>query len=264
MTTLGAAINDQCKFGILTGKTDVFNEITPSLRKRLIEEHPSAAQLLRPIISGKEMEAFKTVHPVNSMLLIRKEFTLQGMRADRKNKPSEAEAWTWFKDNYPSVADYLEPYADECRQRDDKGDYWWELRACDYYNLFAQPKIYYQAIATKPCFVYDEGDTICNNSIFILSTRERGFEALLNSAVGWWLIGSFCPLVRGGRQLSWNNLRQIPVPKAMPPRLAELSDAMHRAKDGGQAEDERRLMDEINNLCARIYGLDGDELRQIV
>lgn len=261
MTTLGEAINDKCRFGILTGKTNVFNEITPQLRQRLIAEHSSAEQLLRPIICGKEMEAFKTIRPVNFLLQIRKEFTIQGMKADKENKPSEVEAWAWSRQHYPSVANYLEPYADECRKRDDKGDYWWELRACDYYDLFDQPKIYYQAIATKPCFVYDEGDTICNNSIFILSTREKALETLLNSAVGWWLIGAFCPLVRGGRQLSWNNLKQIPVPKILPQRLSELSDAMHRAKDNGQTEEKRSIMAEINSLCANIYGLNNEDFQ---
>lgn len=264
MTTIGEAINNECYFGILSGKTDVFNEISPLLCHQFISECPKAVQLLRPIISGREMMAFKTVHPVNSMLLIRKEFTLQGMQADRKNKPSESEAWAWLKENYPPIARYLEPFANECRARDDKGDYWWELRACDYYDRFLMPKIYYQAIATRPCFVYDESDTICNNSIFILSTQEKGYEALFNSAVGWWLIGAFCPLVRGGRQLSWDNFRQIPVPKVMPQRLRELSDAMHAATDSGQTEEQHRLMNEINSLCASLYGLTDEELQQIL
>lgn len=260
MTTLGQAIGDECYFGILTGRTHVFNEITPQLRERLVSGHPNARDLLRPSVSGRDVEAFRTIRPRMDMLFIPKGFTLKGMKNGGAGKPAEAEAWAWFSRNYPSVADYLRPHADACRQRDDKGDYWWELRACDYYDRFEQPKIYYQAIATRPCFVYDEGDTICNNSMFIISTSTRGYEALFNSAVGWWLICAFCPLIRGGRQLSWNNLRQVPVPKIMPSELGELAIGMREAVDAGDMERQNGLMARINSLCASIYGLAPGEL----
>ena len=47
------------------------------------------------------------------------------------------------------------------RKRTDKGDFWWELRACDYYEQFAKPKIMYQAFQVKPCFNYRICNSLC-------------------------------------------------------------------------------------------------------
>lgn len=53
---------------------------------------------------------------------------------------------------YPAVMMWLDPHADKARKRGDKGEYWWELRACDYYDRFEQDKILYPDIAPEPEF----------------------------------------------------------------------------------------------------------------
>ena len=48
---------------------------------------------------------------------------------------SYEEAWEWFsRKNYPAIAKHLLPYKTKAAKRTDKGDFWWELRACDYYK----------------------------------------------------------------------------------------------------------------------------------
>ena len=65
--------------------------------------------------------------------------------------PSEEEAWSWFSSNYSAVADWLLAFRKAAKARQDKGDYWWELRACSYYDRFKMPKIIYQKFQVKPC-----------------------------------------------------------------------------------------------------------------
>lgn len=55
----------------------------------------------------------------------------------------------WFKKNHPVLAKYLFQFEDKANQRSYKGDYWWELRACDYYDEFEKPKIIYPDIAKE-------------------------------------------------------------------------------------------------------------------
>ena len=56
---------------------------------------------------------------------------------------------------HPSIAEYLAPFADAARQRYDKGEYWWELRPCDYYDAFDQPKVFWPDIAKLPRYSWD-------------------------------------------------------------------------------------------------------------
>jgi adenine-specific DNA-methyltransferase len=40
--------------------------------------------------------------------------------------------------------------------RDDQGDYWWELRPCDYYPEFEKEKIVWQEMSLRTLFAYDD------------------------------------------------------------------------------------------------------------
>jgi hypothetical protein len=124
----------------------------------------------------------------------------------------EDEAWKWFQKAYPSVAGWLRPFEEKGKKRTDKGDYWWEIRACDYYDMFSKPKIMYQAFQVKPCFIYDESGLYCNNSMWFISTNDKGLLAILNSKMGWWLITKYCTQIQNGCQLIWKYFGQIPVP----------------------------------------------------
>ena len=48
------------------------------------------------------------------------------------------------------------PFKKQAEKRTDKGDYWWELRACDYYYVFDKVKIVYPNICKQPEFIWDE------------------------------------------------------------------------------------------------------------
>ena len=50
------------------------------------------------------------------------------------------------------------------KKRGDKGIYWWELRACSYYDVFEKPKIVYPDIAQRPEFAFDDTDAFLVNT----------------------------------------------------------------------------------------------------
>ena len=143
--------------------------------------------------------------------------------------------------------------------RQDKGDYWWELRACSYYDKFEKSKIFYQAFQTKPCFIYDEGVTYCNNSIWLLTTKSKALLALLNSRVGWWLVSEFCPRIQNGYQLIWDNISQIPIPRELPEELEKLAETLIEARRAGDNLSYDNLMKELNDAVSVMY-LDSQEL----
>jgi hypothetical protein len=52
----------------------------------------------------------------------------------------------------------------------------------------------------------------CNDSMWIIPTENKALLGVLNSKMGWWLIGKFCTQIQNGYQLIWKYFGQIPVP----------------------------------------------------
>lgn len=59
---------------------------------------------------------------------------------------SERAAWSWLSHAHPAVANHLGGFTDPLRKRQDQGEYWWELRPCDYYEYLDEPKIIFPDI----------------------------------------------------------------------------------------------------------------------
>ena len=252
MPTLSSFVAGEAYRGIITGLTEAF-QIPKTTIDKLNWDVPSRS-LLVPYLQGEGLRAFADAETSTYLLCVKKGLTLDGMAIDptKKEKPTETEAWAWFEAEYKSAAEWLSRFRKEAKARQDQGDYWWELRACSYYDKFEQPKIFYQAFQTKPCFIYDEGVTYCNNSIWLLTTKSRELLALLNSRVGWWLVSEFCPRIQNGYQLIWDNLSQIPVPRELPEELRGLSNSLTEARRIGDSSFDSQ-MDELDKMVSALY-----------
>jgi hypothetical protein len=193
--------------GVLTGLTEAFL-IDENTRMHIIADDPKSNDLIKPFLLGRDVKAYTTAKAVSYLILLKKGFT----KSNIGNSIEEEDAWSWFKNTYPSIAAWLKPFEDRGKKRTDKGDYWWEIRACDYYDMFSKPKIMYQKFQVKPCFIYDESGLYCNDSMWIIPTNNIGLLALLNSKMGWWLITKYCTQIQNGCQLIWKYFGQIPVP----------------------------------------------------
>lgn len=254
MITLGKYIHEESYYGIKTALSKAFL-LSIEKANELIKQDIHSKEILRPFLQGRGLVAYDEAKAGSYLVFIPKGFTAQQMGIDRKKQelPSEEEAWIWFKDNYPAIAAWLELFKKEAKIRTDKGDYWWELRACAYYDKFAERKLFYQVFQTKPCFVYDESSTFCNNSMYFMTVPDKALLTLLCSKVGWWLITEFCPRIQNGAQLIWDNFRQIPIPQKLPQELNEYADKMMAARN--DEKEFQRLSNEINNIIATLYGL---------
>lgn len=254
MITLGKYIHEKSYYGIKTGFSKAFL-ISLEKANELIADDIRSKEILRPFLQGRGLVAYGEAKAGSYLVFIPKGFTAQQMGIDRDEQklPSETDAWDWFKNNYPAIAAWLEQFKDEAKVRTDKGDYWWELRACAYYDKFAERKLFYQVFQTKPCFIYDESSTFCNNSMYFMTVPDKALLALLCSKVGWWLITEFCPRIQNGAQLIWDNFRQIPIPQKLPQELNEYADKMMAARN--DEKEFQRLSNEIDNIIATLYGL---------
>ena len=261
MITLEDYVGGESYRGILTGLSRAFN-ISIDKANELKMQDIRSKELLRPFLQGRGLTAYGKAIAGSFLVFIPKGFTAFHMGIDRNIQalPSETDAWNWFEGNYPAVAAWLEPFKRQAKARTDKGDYWWELRACAYYDQFAKHKLFYQVFQTKPCFVYDESSTFCNNSMYFITVPDKALLALLCSSVGWWLIREFCPRIQNGVQLIWDNFRQMPVPRELPQVLNEYADKMMAAL--GDDVETQRLSKEIDDTVSILYGLKADKDKQ--
>ena len=258
MGTLEDLVGKESYRGLLTGLSKAFN-VSVDTADRLIDEHVSAVEILRPFMQGRGMVPFGKPDTASYLLFIPKGFTMKAFglnpedKEDRKKMPKEQEAWEWFERTYPSVARWLLQFKDEASKRSDKGDYWWELRACAYYNEFSMPKLFYQTFQVRPCFIYSDQSVFCNNSMWFLSIKDKALLSLLCSNMGWWLISKYCPRIQNGYQLIWDNFKQISIPSELPPRLGELADFLMQDVELGHNDDYKLHLQEVNEEVDKLY-----------
>jgi hypothetical protein len=192
---------------VLTGLTEAFL-IDEGTRQKIITDDRKADELIKPFLQGRDVKSYALAKTKSYLILLEK-----GSTKRRIGYATEEEsAWIWMEKTYPSIAAWLKPFEYRGKKRTDKGDYWWEIRACDYYEKFSEPKIMYQKFQVKPCFIYNEGSLFCNDSMWIIPTNNKGLLAILNSKMGWWLITKYCTQIQNGCQLIWKYFGQIPIP----------------------------------------------------
>lgn len=178
--------------GLLTGFNQAFL-IDESIKSKLINENINATQLIKPILRGREVEKYFTRDAQTYLILIPKGYTI------KRNLPEDSpffvkepmprygtmdldDAWEWLTDNFPSISTHLHPFRSDAEKRQDQGDFWWELRACDYYEDFEKPKLIWKRIGSKIRFCYDETATFSLDSTCIATGEKMKYlVALLNS-----------------------------------------------------------------------------------
>ncbi|MBO7492294.1 MAG: Eco57I restriction-modification methylase domain-containing protein [Bacteroidales bacterium] len=242
--TLKDFVDGEAYRGVLTGLSEAFL-IDSATYQSIIRQDERAKEHIYPFLQGRHITPYGKAEAVSYLILFEKGWTQR-----ERSFESEADAWNYLKSQYPSIAAWLEPFADKGRKRTDKGDFWWELRACDYYEQFAKPKIMYQAFQVKPCFIYDEQGFYSNNSMWFIPTHSKSLLAILNSKMGWWLITKFCSQIQNGYQLIWKYFGQIPIPAINDDSsLSSLADTMLSLNADLQQKRIRFLRRLQENFC---------------
>jgi len=190
--------------GILTGLTKAF-VIDEQTRNLLVKEDPNSKQILRPFLKGGEVRRYGIKSDKNYLIL-----TPIGIEISK----------------YPAILKWLSNFKTAAQKRWDKGNQWYELRSCNYYDVFSNPKIIYGIITTKPRFTLDYEGYMVNNSNYVLPIEDKHLLGILNSKLGWFLITNTCPRVKGGYQLIWENFSKILIHNKKNPKIVKMVDKM--------------------------------------
>jgi fido (protein-threonine AMPylation protein) len=104
-------------------------------------------------------------------------------------------AYEWFLDHYPALANHLTRFKEKAEIRADKGDFWWELRPCDYYGYFDMPKIVYPEIAKESRFAFDDTGVYPLKTIFTIPSNDSFLLAILNSKLSFEYLKNICSVL---------------------------------------------------------------------
>jgi type I restriction-modification system DNA methylase subunit/REP element-mobilizing transposase RayT len=187
-------------YGIKTGFNDAFF-IDGTTRNYLIAEDPKSAELIKPLLRGRDLQAWVPDLVDQYLIFVPWHFpnhldsSIQGV-----SEQSESD----FANNYPAIYHHLLTYKEKlsARNKAETGIRyeWYALQrwAADYYKEFSKPKIMYPNMTKYLPFIYDETGYFGNDKTFIITSQDDGFSlkslvAILNSKLAKLWIRHNCP-----------------------------------------------------------------------
>jgi very-short-patch-repair endonuclease len=261
-------------YGIKTGLNEAF-VIDAATRQAIIDQDPHSAELIKPFLIGREVKRYQPPESQQFLILIPKGWT-------RERSKLKSDPWRWLQKNYPAISHHLAPFAQKAEARYDKGEFWWELRACDYYAEFEKPKIIYPNISKKPEFTFDNSGIYTNQKCFIIPTESIYLLGVLNSKVTFFLYRKLLPKLRGDfYEPSYVFFKDFPIRSIDPTNPADLEchnlmvtlvfrmltqqKQLAAAKTPAEKTFLQRQIEatdqEIDQLVYRLYDLTEDEIR---
>ena len=283
---LGDYIERKMFYGIKTGLNEAF-EIDETQRRALVPKSSKSGRLVHPIIGGLDIRRFHLRENPRFLIVIPSGWTSTEMSGAKTSRGavSERDAWIWFTGAHPRLAEHLKQFEPACRKRQDQGEFWWELRPCDYYHVLDQPKIIFPDICKGPRFMLDASGCYLANTAYCLGTNDRYLLGILNSKVFWFVISNISiPFgVRAGKfryRLIYQYTEQVPIrvidftnksDKSRHDRVVELVErmlALHEQLPQAQTDQGKTVLErqiatvdrQLDQLVYELYGLSDTEI----
>ena len=187
---LGKYVDGKIFRGVLTGLNEAFI-IDEETRNRLILENAKSSDIIKPFLAGKDIKRFQPPTSDKFLIFIPKGFT-------KINSKGFRSPWKWLEETYPAITVHLKQFEEKARKRCDQGDYWWELRACDYYEEFEKPKLMLPDISLCMQATFDDDKTYCVNTAYIIPVNDKYLNAILNSTIVQYYYARLSSSIRGG------------------------------------------------------------------
>lgn len=247
-----AELLGKCYYGIKTALNEAF----------VTEKDLGNYTVLKDVYDGKDLKKWTSPNPFKKMIVFESRSTSKEF-----GTLSENLAFEKIKDTYPEIHNHLEPYKEKAKIRYDKGEFWWELRNCAYYNLFDKPKIIFPNLQNYNKFAFDNTGVYLNAPAVFLPSDDKALLAILNSKVVWHFLKSICVIRSGGYiEVKPQYFEQIPIPDIddiSQLKLTEFAEKAIQEKINNQLADTTALEAQIDQLVYELYGLTDEEIKII-
>ena len=260
----------QINYGIKTGFNEAFI-INGEKRKELIEQDPKSAEIIRPILRGRDIKRYSYDFADLWLLYIPWHFPLHN---DTTVVGASEKAEQAFSSQYPAVYNHLLKYKKQLSNRN-KAETgiryeWYALQrwGANYWEDFSKQKIVYIEIMTDnptkgydfPCFAFDSMQCITLNTAYIMCGSEIDLKyilAILNSDLGKRLVKYYVIQLQNRQfRMLHQYVSNFPIPKIKDSEklvFKQLVDKVIQAKK--MEEDSTFTENKINNLVNNLFSL---------
>jgi hypothetical protein len=248
----GQPLGDYCGgrfyYGIKTGLNKAF-EISQEERESLVSGHPESAAIIKPFLRGKDIKRWNVDFAERYLIKIESSENVKhpwtGLPADKAERV--------FAKTHPSL--YAWFTAEDRRQqlidRTDQGHFFWELRSCAYWDLFATPKIVYPDIYLHQSLAWDESGMCCANTGYFIPNAEKWLTAVLNSAAIEWFYVQISTRMQGGYLRAFTDKMQaLPIPQSDSPQRQIIESCVDAVRRGVSTPEYERL---LNGLVYELF-----------
>ena len=211
----GQPLGDYCQgrfyYGIKTGLNEAF-VISREVRDALVAQDSKSAEIVKPFLRGKDIKRWNVEFAEQYLIKIESSENVthpwSGLAAEKAEK--------LFAKTYPAI--YARFTTGDCRQqlidRTDQGRFFWDLRSCAYWDMFAQPKIIYPDIYLHQSLAWDDSGLYCANTGYFIPNAEKWLTAVLNSAASEWFYDQISTRMQGGYLRAFTDkMKALPIPK---------------------------------------------------
>lgn len=259
--------------GILTGYNEAFI-IDTKTRDKILSgcktetERKMTEEFIKPVLRGRDIDRY--CYKWNNQWII----IIPAGWTNKENKKG-LDPEEFFKETLPSLYSYLKLFSGKAKgrrkgliDRENQGDYWWELRPCDYYSEFEKEKIVWQRVTQKFSFcLAPEGLYILDSMAFLIGNNAKYLIALLNSKLINFYIKTYVhQYADTGFLLSNQYVEKIPIPpitkenQLIVSQIESLVDRILALKQKNCSVDTSQLETEIDNFVFKLYDLTQEEI----
>jgi type II restriction/modification system DNA methylase subunit YeeA len=255
--SLGNFVKDKMFYGIKTGFNEAFI-IDEKTKDMLIAEDQNAADIIKPFLGGKDIKKYQS--PENNKWLITIE---NGYSKKLLSDLKPTEMKIKMSEQYPSVFNWFKPFESKLKIRSDKGQYWWELRACAYMEDFEKNKLVWAETSSGCQFCMIPEGIYLNKTTFMIPSSDLALLAILNSKVVEFYLSAKVSKVRGGYfSMSKVYVENVPIKYPEDTKLlASKSQEIIAFKKEDPKADTSALEAEIDAMMYALYGLSEEEIK---
>jgi hypothetical protein len=268
---IGTPLKDwdiKINYGIKTGFNEAF--IIDGKRKdELIAADPKSAEIIKPILRGRDIKRYKAEFADLWIIFIPWHFPLH---KDPTISGASEKAEDAFKKEYPAIYNHLLQYKNQLSKRNKEETgiryEWYALQRCanTYLEEFEKEKVVWaETDQNFNLVIVGKGIYLQKTCFMILGKSIKFLNAVLNSNLIQYIIRKIAPnLGEKGMSLTKESVKLIPIPKISEEEqqpFIELVDKILQKKENN--EDTTAEEQEIDNLVYRLYDLTEEEIEII-
>ena len=259
---IGTPLKDwdiQINYGIKTGFNDAFI-IDGEKRAELIAKDPKSAEIIRPILRGRDIKRYGYEFANLYLLFIPWHFPLHLVEPEIKGASKEAEEA--FENQYPAIYNHLLQYKKELSNRN-KAETgiryeWYALQrwGANYWEDFSKQKIVYPETTQGAYFALDKNGFMLDKTCFMMiSDSSEYLVATLSSKLYEYAYKSFFSSVElgtSGYQYNKHALIELYIAKPN-----------HKIKNKITTLFSTKKFSQIDKLIYKLYNLSEEEVAYI-